>query len=314
VPIGGYHNDIYRLRLDGNLHALRLTPYGHRTRDELEAEIKFLRALLAKGIATVQPVRIPGHPEIIDFGMSDGTVRFGCMFEWSPGKTWTEIEHDKNVHISAGAVLAKIHSVSKLLLESNIKLGRRLWYEKGYIESAPAICEKLRPGLGTAVRRMLFDLRATTPPIGEYGLIHGDFLLSNYLVHNDGVTVLDFDDLEYGWYAYDIAVNLYYDVLGGDPLQAMYRGEYAQVLLSELLQGYLRHVRIPVSSLAMIEKLMRQREIGLLTSIVSRSRPDALSGWAADFVKTSIPRIEAGVPIVKIDYTEAYEIALEAIQ
>ncbi len=57
---------------------------------------------------------------------------------------------------------------------------------------------------------------------------------------------------------------------------------------------------------------MKQREIDLLTSIAKRSHRGALSGWTEDFVKTSIPRIEAGVPVVTFDYAEAYEKALHA--
>ncbi len=248
VPIGGYHNDIFSLHFDGRLCALRLTPFGHRTKDELEAEIVFLEKLLAQGVAVVQPFQIPGFPYLLEFEMFDGTKRFGCFFYWASGKTWTEIKHDRNVHVSAGAVLARIHSVSKQLSESNITLDRRSWYEKSYIEYAPVICEKLKPGLGAAVRKTLSDLRSAEPSTGEYGLIHGDFLFSNYLVNNNGITALDFDDLEYGWYSYDIAVNLYYDVLGGDPRQAQYQGEYAKGLLSELLQCDLRHLKIDVRS------------------------------------------------------------------
>lgn len=39
-----------------------------------------------------------------------------------------------------------------------------------------------------------------------YGLIHNDFHPYNFMIDGDTITVFDFDDCIYGWYALDIAI------------------------------------------------------------------------------------------------------------
>lgn len=40
----------------------------------------------------------------------------------------------------------------------------------------------------------------------SYGLIHNDFHPYNFHINNDDITVFDFDDSIYGWFALDIAI------------------------------------------------------------------------------------------------------------
>lgn len=40
----------------------------------------------------------------------------------------------------------------------------------------------------------------------EYGLVHSDFRMENFLVHQGRMTFFDFEDCCYHWFAYDVAV------------------------------------------------------------------------------------------------------------
>ena len=43
-----------------------------------------------------------------------------------------------------------------------------------------------------------------------YGLIHADIHQGNFFVdENDNITIFDFDDCHYHWFAYDLAVPLF---------------------------------------------------------------------------------------------------------
>jgi Ser/Thr protein kinase RdoA (MazF antagonist) len=66
-----------------------------------------------------------------------------------------------------------------------------------------------------------------------YGLIHGDFGPTNFRYRNGSLTVFDFDDSCYHWYAYDLAVTIY--------PHGWRKG--AKGLLEALLEGYLEEFR-----------------------------------------------------------------------
>ena len=55
-------------------------------------------------------------------------------------------------------------------------------------------------------------LRRLRWPFGEpdrFGLIHSDLHLGNIMCSGDELTIIDFDDAGYGWFAHEIAVALH---------------------------------------------------------------------------------------------------------
>ncbi|HJP50181.1 MAG: phosphotransferase [Pseudomonadales bacterium] len=71
--------------------------------------------------------------------------------------------------------------------------------------------------LRTSERRTIDKLRTTVSrrllDYGEqpqtYSMIHADLHEGNFLVGNNGLTVIDFDDAGFGWHIYDLAVALF---------------------------------------------------------------------------------------------------------
>ena len=64
----------------------------------------------------------------------------------------------------------------------------------------------------------------------SYGLIHADLVPENFLVEDDDVRVIDFDDAGYGWHLFDVATSLYF--LKPQP--------YFEVAKRALVEGYRR--------------------------------------------------------------------------
>lgn len=66
-------------------------------------------------------------------------------------------------------------------------------------------------GPARAYQDFLLQLAVLARNDTNWGLTHGDYLLSNMNITADGpVTVYDFDECAYGWSLLDIAVYLYY--------------------------------------------------------------------------------------------------------
>ena len=80
-------------------------------------------------------------------------------------------------------------------------------------------------------------------PSKAYGLVHTDLNQSNYYVDDQKqLTVFDFDDCEYSWFALDLAIPLYYFIYYENlPLKHTYAGEwfYDTVLNAYLGQNHL---------------------------------------------------------------------------
>jgi Ser/Thr protein kinase RdoA (MazF antagonist) len=136
----------------------------------------------------------------------------------------------------------------------------------------------------------------------EYGLTHQDAHGANMHVGADGrLTLFDFDDCGYHWFANDIAVCLFYTAMGRNQTP-----EFARTFLANFLKGYREENRLADWWLAEIPNFLKLREIELYAVIhrdfdVERGGLAAIDDeWCANYMAGRKERIEAGVPWVEI--------------
>jgi Ser/Thr protein kinase RdoA (MazF antagonist) len=303
TDLGGYHNQVLRLADKGSDVVLRFTPESHRTFRDLNAEIAFLRRLDADGAQVHRPLPSTRDGWIVPLSAQDGSLWYVCCFQAAAGKTWREAEHGSEVFMAAGAALGRFHSLSKEYAAQGVRFQRRDWSENPYVAEASKVLGQVHAALSNKVERIVETVRAL-PETGEtYGLTHGDYLFSNYLVGDGSLTIVDFDDCEFGYYVYDLAVNLFYYVLGGDPTEVPLKEAEGNDLLAWLLAGYLEHVPIGQAELRTLPVLLRLREIDLMTSIAKRFGQD-YSGWTKSFMETAAERILNDVPFLPLHIEE----------
>lgn len=58
----------------------------------------------------------------------------------------------------------------------------------------------------------------------------------NFLVHNGELTILDFGDSEYHWFAYDIAISVYHAVQA--VAERSQKDEFAKLFFQSFMEGY----------------------------------------------------------------------------
>ena len=122
---------------------------------------------------------------------------------------------------------------------------RRAWDHDGLVGDSPLWGRFWEvPGLSQQQRRLFANCRhvlsdaleqlPTTPD--RYGMIHADLHLGNLMSDGNELTVIDFDDSGYGWFAHELAVALH-PVLDepweNDAKQALLRGYRAVHELSD---------------------------------------------------------------------------------
>jgi Ser/Thr protein kinase RdoA (MazF antagonist) len=206
-------NEIYKVETpSGKKWALRLQRPGYHSRNSLASEIAWLLALRKDGVVNT-PVPVAGlNGEWIQIIGARNLV----LFEWENGSQ-PEIEMDLRLCFrTLGAVTARLHIHSRTW---NRPAGfeRFTWDFETTLGESP-LWGHWRAGLGmNATRLDLFGHTAAlvrerlahygTGP-DRFGLAHCDLRLSNLLLHQQALKVIDFDDCGFGWFMYDAAASL----------------------------------------------------------------------------------------------------------
>ncbi|MCV4231515.1 phosphotransferase [Virgibacillus sp. LDC1] len=143
----------------------------------------------------------------------------------------------------------------------------------------------------------LASLRITTD---NFGLIHGDINVGNFMVDESGkITLFDFDECQYSWYVEDIAIQLYYLLyVFGEDSKAERKVQY-ELFMKHFERGYTEDGRqMPEGWKDQLKLFLRLREIIVVVGMHRSwdlSQPD---GWTRDFLRDSRMRILKGISLI----------------
>lgn len=203
---------------------LRLHRPGYRTDDELRSEQHFTEALRTQGVvATAACVRtadgdVVAHVE----GAPGSDVLQATMLRRVPGVPLGDVTDlgalgaDAAAQYSSlGEIMARLHThaeqwsppegFTRPSWDIDGLLGEQpLW---GRFWDAPSLAPEDAEVLAAFRRHAVDALAAIGQPPARFGLLHGDFLPENILVHADTLTLIDFDDCGWGWHLFDIATS-----------------------------------------------------------------------------------------------------------
>jgi Ser/Thr protein kinase RdoA (MazF antagonist) len=196
----------------GSKWALRLQRPGYQSRNSLASEIAWLLALQRDGVVAT-PVPVAGlNGEWIQVVGQRNLV----LFEWENGSQ-PVIEMDlRQCFKTLGAVTAQLHKNSRKWQRPD-SFERFTWDFEATLGETPR-WGRWRDGLGMNAARV--DLFGETAKLvrerlvrygmgpGRFGLAHCDLRLSNLLLDQSALKVIDFDDCGFGWYMYDAAASL----------------------------------------------------------------------------------------------------------
>ncbi|ASS68315.1 MULTISPECIES: phosphotransferase [unclassified Paenibacillus] len=311
--LGDFENYIYEMQTaEGVPVILRLTHSSHRSQEEIEAELDFLRHLEAEGCGKdiASGLASPSGSRIEKIMAADGSCFYASLFRKAPGGRAVPDSEAWNRELFAewGAVTARFHNASAKL---DRKLARRQWSEDDLIANATAYLQDEDPGVIAQLASVLDRLHALPRPEGSYGLLHGDIHNGNFFVHEGRIMVFDFDDLEYSWYIHDVAIPLYYalssripDRYGAD------RDAYAADFFLSFLQGYRSERKMPEEWLDVLGLFLEMRDLTLYTVLAKKLSPEELTEGITAWMEPMKERIVAGTPIVSLDFRELAAAAL----
>lgn len=293
VTLNGFENLIYEIQVDGMPRILRIAHSLHRTPEQIAGELDWLNHLADRGVSVARPLPSAEGRLVEILPAADGSVFSAASFEKAPGRPPRREDWQNGLPRTLGRLLGRMNALAKTYRVPDARIKRPEIFDD--IDGFAA--RYLPPGEETVTRKydeLLAYLHTlpTTPDV--YGLIHQDAHGGNFFVQDGCITLFDFDDCLYGWYAYDIAMALFYVL----PLHCTDADrDFGRRFMLEFLSGYRLENDIDAAWLAQIPYFLKLREIDLYIAIHRSMDVNNLEDpWCKDFMRGRKQKIENDVP------------------
>jgi len=220
--VSASENIVYRINtVEGDSFALRIHRPGYHDLVELESEHLWTAVLSDAGFRVPHPLftRNGSAYSFLSFD-SDGS-RYVGMSTWLEGEPLQELMVEKDfdqikIFGRAGALIAQLHNHSEQWdmpeaftrhsLDIEGLLGDSPWWTQYW--RMPEMSQEQSKTILAARDRLRTVLMEQGISSQNYGVIHGDLLPQNILVHDSVLSPIDFDDCAFGYHLYDISVAL----------------------------------------------------------------------------------------------------------
>jgi len=296
-PLDAFESFIYEFaRPDGD-YILRL---GHTLRKSealIHGEVDWINYLAAGGVGVAKAIHSANGQlvEAIDDGQGGHflATAFVKAKGQSPWDIWTPTLYE-----NYGRLLGQMHALARYYEPANPTWRRPAWDDEGM-----NFVERYLPAAEVIARQKFQALRAYLQTLPQessvYGLTHQDAHGSNFLVDDHGnITLFDFDDCGYGWYANDIAIVLFYTVQDADDWPA-----FTQEFMTHFLRGYQQVYRLEPAWLAQLPHFLKLRELELYGVMHRDFDVNHIDNeWCARFMAGRKARIEQDAPFIEFDF------------
>lgn len=289
-------NEVYRFTKNDLPYILRISEKSEEYIDHINAEVHWVRYLVEQGVRASLPITTTDGQLTATYYENEKCY-IATSFKMAPG-----VFFDKDPQLwgptlfyNWGESMGKIHRLTKDYTPPHVK--RSDW--------KPTQIDNPNLFIGD-YRILLLKLKSLEGTISSlprdrdsYGLIHYDFHPYNFLVDQDCITVFDFDDSIYGWFALDIGIAATHAVWWGSPSnERKSKNEFAKRFLNEFLIGYLKQNHVEKFWIQQIPMFMEYRNISSFfwwlsnwdgdSGNLSEGQRNAISN-AVELIKNNLP-------------------------
>ena len=301
--LDGFESFIYNVHKEGREFILRIGHNSRRTADLVQGESEFINHL-AKGSLSVPKVIPSLFGNLVEtIPAEDGSQFLTTLFTKAKGKPPSRDTWAAPLFELMGCFMGKLHHLSKSFQPSQPRFSR-YDIERDFAEMY-AIGKRNLPKEDEPILQAYLDtiqvIRQLPKGRENYGLCHVDFHSGNFFVSEDGdITLFDFDDCQYAWFIYDIAMALFYAIPHNCRTPKDLR--MAETFLSHFWKGYLRENILEPNWLEAIPHFLRLREIDLYMVIHRSMDLENLDSWSASYMDHRREKILSQVPYCEINY------------
>ncbi|HEY5561394.1 MAG TPA: phosphotransferase [Clostridiaceae bacterium] len=296
--IGGFQNFVYEYLKEDRWYILRITHSSHRSENNLLGELDFINYIHSNGVSVSRPIiSVFGKlTEIIEIADSYFIV---TSFEKAEGKKihYPECMNNDSLSEMCGEITGQIHALSLNYLPQSIEKTRHDWTENNYLKNITRFIPSTQHKIFEQYELLQNQINGLKKE-RNYGIIHGDINVGNFLINGEKLTLFDFDECQYSWFIEDIAIQLFYMVYVVLDDSIGERNFQAQRFIQCFLKGYKRHFSIDEDSLKSIPLFLKLRELIVYIGMYRSFNLANLDEWTAIYINESRRRIETGLPIV----------------
>ncbi len=274
--LGTLWNTTYRVVVEnGTSYNLRVCNPLFQDHNCLQGELAFLDF-----VAKRQQVRVPQpvpnrHQEFVTVVSTPDGDRLSCLFTWIEGQEARGRLSLPLLH-QMGQSVAFLHEAAQSYAfpsegdgfrenygyDDKLALSHRQWIA----EHAAEIGDEHVALLHKAIDHVLATLTGIGKRRDNYGFIHADLHLGNFIVQDEHVCVIDFDQLGRGHFCYDIAVLM---------VNLFDEPEYFDERWNSFKAGYQAAAARPFPDTQMIESFVIAVDLGFLDWYYNAMTPPA---------------------------------------
>ncbi|MDQ1145893.1 Ser/Thr protein kinase RdoA (MazF antagonist) [Bacillus sp. SORGH_AS 510] len=296
IPItSGFQNSVYTYYKDGKEYILRVSNRNRKSLSALENELKFIAALEKEEVSVSRPV-----PSKYNLLIESVDHFFVVAFEKAQGVPVDVTDANvwnSDVFYNWGKQIGRMHKASQ-----RIQLDRPKWTkeEPDLLDLLPKIESNL---IKERYTELLDKLRDFQQDSHLFGLIHNDFHQGNFFVKDRRITIFDFDDCAYHWYAYDLAVSFYHAYWQASSFTPE-QTDFSKNFWHHFLKGYYEEHTIDIEMLEQIPTFLKIREIFLYMLFLEKWDLDSLVDWQVYTLEDLKYRIEDQIPYSNVNFKE----------
>jgi Ser/Thr protein kinase RdoA (MazF antagonist) len=274
--------------------------------DQTLGMLEWVEYLSKNGAPVSPPVRSRSGNLLgqIEFG---GKSYITTAFEKADGTLAENIppaEWSAELYHSIGKAVGKFHRLSAGYRISRPERTRPHWYESNEIHEATAKLASTSDPARQKLNDLLGQIRHLPSPPADFGLIHDDLHFANFLVCVDGtVTIIDFDDCQYGWFVMDIAMALFDVLVLYNASTDAQSQRFAKTFLSNYLAGYRSEKEPPQYWLHQLPLFLKLKELCIYASLLGHPDINLPGSWVGNFMRGRAERITGDLTYVDIDFS-----------
>ena len=264
-------NKIYKANCLDYSFVLRLSDEQHRSFKQIESELDFQKYLFDNGADVAKILQTESGENCLVVEM-DNSCFIVSAFEYVIYKDWSERnDNSEETYILIGKALGKIHKLSKQYNPVSVEK-RRLWSEQQELQKAGKLFKIYNAALYDKFTDFMCQMDREDKNIDNFGLTHGDYLISNYLIDDNNIKVIDFDECEYSWYAADLAICMRcYLFWTEHPEDLPKKAKEAELMHYNLLLGYSSENKVTKDMVFDLEKYIKIRDYIELAQLLGQT-------------------------------------------
>jgi len=289
--IGGFQNFIYEYKINDKYYILRITHSSHRTENTVLGEIEFVNYLYKNGLSVSKPV-FSVNKKLIEIIILEDYYFIITSFEKALGKKLKYPEAMNNDCLSelCGEITGLMHKLSSEYNPLNEIIKRHTWKDNYYIKNFEKYIPKDQKKVYDSFRILIEEIEKLK--IENYGLIHGDINIGNFLIDENKITLFDFDECQYSWFVEDIAIQLFYIIYVVLDDSIPERNEQSEKFLNFFLKGYKKYFKINDYEIEKIPLFLKLREIIVYVGLHRSMDFNNMHDFFKSYIKQSRNRIE----------------------